>query len=473
MRLTTPLLSLALLVLASCAGSTTHAAPRAGSSAPAARVPNAHDRYARDVLKELIELNTTESAGDTTRAAQAMANRLLAAGFPAGDVQVLGAEARHGNLVARLRGRGTKRPLLLLAHLDVVEANKEDWSFDPFVFREQDGYFYGRGVSDDKDMAAIFVANMVRMKSEGFVPDRDIILALTAGEESGSFNGVRFLLEHHRDRIDAELALNEGGGGEIKGGKYLANEVTTSEKLYTSFELEAKNKGGHSSLPTRDNAIYRLSEALVRVSKFAFPVELNDTTRAYFERLATIERNPDMTAAARGDTAAAARLSESSYFNAALHTTCVATLLAGGHAENALPQSARATINCRILPGVDPARIEETLRTVVADPQVELRRSPHGPPAPPSPLTPEVVQAIESVTQAMWTGVPMLPTMLGGATDCQHLRRAGTACYGLSGEFADIEDVRAHGKDERLLVRSFYEGREFLDRLTRKLAGGR
>jgi len=462
--------AVSLLTIASCAGSTSQAAPRP-STTGAARAPNANDLYAREVLRELIEINTTESTGDTTRAANAVAARLRSAGFAESDVHVLGEEPRHGNLVVRLRGRGTKRPLLLLAHVDVVEAKREDWTFDPFVFREKDGFFYGRGTSDDKDMAAIFVANMVRMKKEGFVPNRDIILALTSGEEESTFNGVHWLLEKHRDLIDAELALNEGGSGEIKRGKYVANEVQTSEKLFTSFEIEAKNKGGHSSLPERDNAIYRLSEALVRLSKFAFPVELNDTTRVYFERLSTIEHDPDMAAVARnGDAAAAARLSERPFYNATLRTTCVATLLAGGHAQNALPQSAKATINCRILPGTDPARVEETLRGVIGDPRVELRRLAHASAAPPSPLTPEFMAAVESITSAMWPGVPALPVMLTAATDGAHLRRAGIACYGLSGEFGDIDDVRAHGKDERVLVRSFYEGREFLDRLVRKLA---
>jgi len=444
------------------------------SSVSGARVPSAQDLAARDLLKELIEINTTESAGDTTRAANAMAAHLRQAGFADADIQLLGEEPRHGNLIARLHGRGKKRPLLLLAHLDVVEAKKEDWSFDPFVFREQDGYFYGRGTSDDKDMAAIWVANMVRMKKDGFVPDRDIVLALTSGEEGCHFNGVYWLLEQHRDLIDAELALNEGGGGQIQHGKYVANEVETTEKVFTSFQIETKNKGGHSSLPERDNAIYRLSEALVRLSKLVFPVELNETTRAYFERVAVIEHNPDMAAVAHtGDAAAAARLSEKAYYNALLHTTCVATLLEGGHAENALPQSARATINCRILPGVDPARVEETLRGALGDPQVELRRRTKTViAAPPSPLAPETMRAVESITQAMWPGVPALPVMLNGATDGALLRNAGIACYGISGEFGDIDDVRAHGKDERVLIRSFYDAREFLDRLVRKLARG-
>jgi acetylornithine deacetylase/succinyl-diaminopimelate desuccinylase-like protein len=284
---------------------------------------------------------------------------------------------------------------------------------------------------------------------------------------------VRWLLERHRDLVDAELALNEGGGGEIKAGKYLANTVQTSEKVYLSFELEVKNKGGHSSIPERENAIYRLADALGRLSKFTFPVELNETTRAYFQRLSAVEHDADMAAVAKDDAAAAERLSRRPLYNALLRTTCVATELAGGHAENALPQSARATVNCRILPGSDPSRVEAALRGAIADEQVLLRRRQDAAPSSPSPLTPELMGAIEGITRAMWPGVPVLPVMATGATDGAHLRRAGIACYGVSGEFGDIDDVRAHGRDERIIARSFYESREFLDRLVRKLAGGR
>jgi len=468
--------SLAVLV-ASCMGTAPQAAPRSGA-ATAAGTPTADNIVARDVLKELVEINTTESVGDMTRAANAVAARLKAAGFPAGDVQVLGEDARHGNLVARLRGKAnaTKRPILLLAHLDVVEAKREDWSFDPFVFREEGGYFYGRGVSDDKDMASIWVANLLRMKRERFVPDRDIIVALTTDEEGGPANGVDWLLANHRELVDAAYALNEGGGGEIKNGKYLANELQTSEKLFASYEIEARNKGGHSSIPPRDNAIYRLANALVRVGAFEFPVELNDTTRAYFDRMAAKEGSADMKAVTRSppDPAAAARLSATPYYNALLRTTCVATMATAGHAENALPQSAKATVNCRILPGVDPKAVEASLRAAVNDPDVTVRPvRDQTLPSSPSPLVPEVLVPVERITRAMWPGVPVVPTMSTGATDGARLRRVGIPCYGVSGEFADVDDVRAHGKDERLGVRQLYEGQEFLYRLVKELAGAR
>src|SRR5436190_1844154 len=263
-----------------------------------------NDQRAREILKELIEINTTDTpGGNVTRAADAVAARLKAAGFPAGDMQVLGPDPRKGNLVARLRGTGAAKPLLLLAHLDVVEAKREDWSFDPFTFLEKDGFFYGRGTSDDKSMAAQFVANLIRLKEEGFTPDRDLILALTADEEGGAFNGVDWLVKNHRDLIDAEFAINEGGGGTLRAGKYLTNEIQASEKVFQDFHLEVTSSGGHSSLPVKDNAIYRLSAGLARLAAFDFPVELNEVTRGYFERSATVQSDPtlaaDMRAVAR------------------------------------------------------------------------------------------------------------------------------------------------------------------------------
>src|SRR5438552_11443032 len=310
------------------------------------------DARALEIFRELIEINTTDSVGGTTKAAEAMAARLKAAGFAASDVQVLGPDARKGNLIARYRGTGARRPVLLLAHLDVVEAKREDWSFDPFVFLEKDGFFYGRGTTDDKAMAAQFVANLIRLKEEGYTPDRDLILALTADEEGGNFNGVDWLVKNHRELIDAEFAINEGGGGNMRKGKYLTNEVQASEKVFQDFRLEVTNPGGHSSLPVKDNAIYHLSEGLARLSTFEFPVQLNEVTRAYFERSAAVEADPkvaaDMRAVAKStpDLAAAARLSaQLPYWNAMMRTTCVATMLAGGHATNALPQLATANVN--------------------------------------------------------------------------------------------------------------------------------
>jgi acetylornithine deacetylase/succinyl-diaminopimelate desuccinylase-like protein len=435
---------------------------------------SAEDALAREIFEELIEINTTDSAGDNTRAAEAMARRLRDAGFPESDVRVLGPHPRKGNLVARLRGSGKRAPVLLLAHIDVVEALPSDWSFDPFTFLEQEGYFYGRGTSDDKGMAAIWIANLIHMKREGFLPDRDLIVALTADEEGGRFNGVQWLLEHHRDLIDAAYCLNEGGGGQLKDGKKLSNSVQLSEKLFQSFSLEATNPGGHSSRPRKDNAIYQLSSALVAISEYEFPVELDEITSAYFEKMSALdggESSRDMLGVARSaDPGAAARLSTSPYYNAVLRTTCVATQLQGGHAENALPQTARATVNCRIFPGSDPKDIQRTLEGVIADEAVRLAPLSPANPSLPSPLLPEVMGAIERITEEMWPGVPVVPTMSTGATDGLYLRNAGIPTYGVSGIFGDVDDARAHGKDERVLVASFYEGREFLYRLMTALS---
>lgn len=434
-----------------------------------------HEQRARAIFKELIEIKTTEPEG-TTRAAEAMAARLLAAGFAASDVQVLGPNARKGNLVARLRGRDpSAKPLLLLAHLDVVEADPEDWTLPPFTFLERDGFFYGRGTSDDKDEAAVYVANLIRLKEEGFVPGRDIVLALTADEEGGPDNGVRWLLEHHRDLIDAAFALNEGGGGALKDGRRLSNNVQASEKVYQSYRLEVTNPGGHSSLPTKDNAIYRLATALVRLAAYEFPIALNEVTRAFFARTAAIE-TPEVAEAIRrilanpGDGEAAAVLAGLPHYNARLRTTCVATMLEGGHAENALPQRARATVNCRILPGHAPEDVQRALVGVVADPHVSVTPLNAAQPSPPSPLAPEVLGVIERITEELWPGVPVIPTMSTGATDALYLRRAGIPVYGVSGIFYDVDDVRAHGQDERIRVASFYEGLEFLYRLIKALA---
>ena len=303
-----------------------------------------HDVRAREIFKQLVEINTTDSVGSTTLAAEAMAARFTAAGFVDADVGVFTPSPRKGNLVVRYRGAGARRPLLLLAHLDVVEAKREDWSFDPFTLTEKDGYLYGRGTADDKTMAAVFVANLIRLKSEGYVPSRDIILALTADEEGGRFNGVQWLIANHRDLIDAEFAINEGGGGVMRKGRYVTNEVQAEEKVYQDIRLEVHNTGGHSSLPLKDNAIYRLSAGLARLSAFEFPVQLNDITRAYFSRAAAAQADAqtraDMLAVSRVPTnlKAAARLSaQTAYFNALLRTTCVATRLDAGHALNALP----------------------------------------------------------------------------------------------------------------------------------------
>jgi len=436
-----------------------------------------NDQRARDIFKELIEINTTDSVGSVTKGAEAMAARLKAAGFADSDIKLLGPDPRKHNLVARYHGSGARRPILLLAHLDVVEARREDWSFDPFTFLEKDGYFYGRGTTDDKAMAAQFVANVIRLKQEGFAPDRDLILALTADEEGGNFNGVDWLVKNHRDLIDAEFAINEGGGGTMRNGKYLTNEVQASEKVFQDFKLEVTNAGGHSSLPVKDNAIYHLSAGLSRLAAFDFPVQLNEVTRAYFERSAAVQADAkvaaDMRAVAKAtpDLEAAARLSALlPYYNAQMRTTCVATRLQGGHANNALPQMASANVNCRILPGVSPNSVKDTLVQVLADPKIKVSFVGEAQPSKPSPLRPDVMSAVESLTKEMFPGVIVVPVMSTGATDGLYLRNGEVPTYGIDGNFGDLEDVRAHGRDERIGVKQFFEGLEFQYRLIKALS---
>ncbi|MBT6210105.1 MAG: M20/M25/M40 family metallo-hydrolase [Woeseia sp.] len=435
-----------------------------------------HQQLAKDFLKELIEIDTTDETGDNTAAAEAMANRLIAAGFPTEDVRVLGPVDKKGNLVARYRGRDSgRKPLLLLAHIDVVAADPADWTLDPFTFIEQDDYYYGRGTTDDKDEAAIYIANLIRLKEEGFQPDRDIIVALTADEESGDHNGVDWLLQNHRELIDAEYALNEGGGGNIKDGIHITNSVQASEKVYVTYILETTNPGGHSSLPVKDNAIYHMADALVRIRNHDFPVSINEVTQMFFERSAELEEG-ELGDAMRGvlqsppDPAAIAYLSGTPHYNSRLRTTCVATRLDAGHADNALPQRARATVNCRVLPGESVGAVQSTLETVIGNNLVTVTEVEAPKLSPPSPLTAEMLGAIEATTEEMWPGVPVIPTMSTGATDGLYLRNAGIPVYGVSGLFGDIDDVRAHGQNERILIKSFFEGQEFLYQLTKTLS---
>jgi acetylornithine deacetylase/succinyl-diaminopimelate desuccinylase-like protein len=437
----------------------------------------AQNQPGRDVLQELIELDTTHSTGDTTRAAEAMAARLQSAGFGASDMKVLGPHPRRGNLVVRYRGAGSRRPLLLLAHLDVVEARREDWSVDPFKLLERDGYFYGRGTGDDKSMAAIWIANLIRFKQENYRPGRDLIVALTADEESGGdYNGVEWLVKNHKDLIDAEYCLNEGGNGQLKNGKRLLNQVQVAEKATFNVTVEVRNKGGHSSMPPRENAIYRLGRALARLEEFEFPIKLNEVTREFFRRMSTIEtgaaaRDMKAMAGAKPDPEAARRLAASPFYNAQMRNTCVATRLEGGHADNALPQLARAVVNCRLLPGESPDETLRTLKSVIRDDLAEIGVRNWAKLSRPSPLDPAILRSVERATTALWPGVPVVPTMSTGGTDGRDLRNAGIPTYGVSGLFEDIDDIRWHGRDERVAVKAFFEAQEFLYRLTKDLAG--
>lgn len=434
------------------------------------------EAQARAMLEELVEINTTHSVGNTVTAAEAMAKHMRAAGFADEDVTVVENAPRKGNLIVRMRGRSrTQKPILLLSHIDVVEADPKDWTLPPFEFIEKDGIFYGRGVADDKDESAIHLTILLRMKAEGVVPDRDIIVALTADEEGGPENGVKWLLENRRDLVDAAYALNEGGGGRVEEGRRISNDVQASEKKVANFQLEATNSGGHSSVPRPDNAIYALARALARLGDFHFPVHLNEITRAYFTRQAEIvggETGAAMRAVLRDerDAAATAVLAKDPAHNSRLRTTCVATMLDGGHAANALPQRARATVNCRILPDESADAVRATLERVVADTGVKVTFLRPAQDSPPSPLTADLLRTFEQTTAEMWPGMPVVPTMSTGATDGLYLRRAGIPVYGISGLF--YENPNAHGMNEHVSAKAFYEGLEFMYRLVRKLSAG-
>jgi acetylornithine deacetylase/succinyl-diaminopimelate desuccinylase-like protein len=440
-------------------------------------------RQMREVYRELVEINTTESSGSCTLAAQAMGARLRKAGLPAADVQVLVPPGgpKKGNLVARLRGNGAKKPLLLLAHIDVVEAKREDWKRDPFKLIEEDGYFYARGASDDKAMAAAFVANLMRYRAEKYTAERDIVLALTCDEEiiPSSYNGAEFLLKNHRALLDAEIALNEGGGGQLdKSGKRVRLTIQAGEKVFQSYRLEVTNPGGHSAQPRRDNALYDLARGLARLGDFEFPAKLLPVTRASFARMGTIlsgQVAEDMKAVAADppDGAAIERLSRSPSYNAQLRTTCVATMAEAGEATNSLPQRARAVVNCRVLPGESVAEVRSTLQRVLDNERISV--TPMGEPvlSPPAPLDDRILGPVQSIAAAMWPGVPLVPTMSAGATDSRFFNNAGIPTYGISGMFNEPESSGVHGLNERLPVRSLYEGQEFLYRLVKALAGGR
>ena len=448
-----------------------------GSSVIAADALNAQQQRALAIYKELVEINTTTETGDTARAADAMAARLRAAGFAAADVQVFKPAPRKGNLVARLRGTGARKPVLLLAHIDVVPANPDDWSTDPFRFTEIAGYYYGRGTADDKYMASALIANLIRYKEEGFRPDRDIIVALDTDEEilDRDGYGISWLIKNQRPLIDAEFALNEGGGVGVKNGKTIRNSVQTMEKVSMSWRLEVKDRGGHSSVPRRDNAIYHLADGLSRLAKFNFPLNLNATTRASFEATAKLE-SPQTAADIRSvlsdrpEPSSLNRLYANPAYNAQLHTTCIPTMLQGGHAYNALPQAASAIVNCRIMPGESVEGVKATLTRVVADERITFNELDRPIISQPSALSGEIRAAIEKTSEEIFPGVPVVPIMGNGATDGSYLRNAGIPTYGNTGLAGDVDDVRSHGQDERVAKASFFQGQDYLYRLVKRLA---
>jgi len=450
---------------------------------------SAYQQLSRDIFRQLIEINTTDSVGSTTVAAEAMAKRLRDAGFADKDVVVLGPNPRKGNMVARLHGMGAHKPILFMGHLDVVEARREDWTYDPFQFLEKDGYFYGRGTQDMKAGDAVLITTFIRLKKEGYTPDRDLILMLTADEEGGLSNGADWLVKHHRDLVDAEFAINHDGGGVYTvHGKPLLVSVDATEKLYGDYELKATNPGGHSSLPVPDNAIYHIANALARLERYRFPLELNEITRAYLEKTAGVAppaMAADMRAALKPapDAEAVARLSADPINNSTLHTTCVATRLDAGHANNALPQMARANVNCRILPGHSKEEIRQELIRVFADPAITVRyvadngqasdTAPDRTPAKPEPMRADVLKPLEKIADRMWPSAPVVPTMATGASDAIYTNPAGIPTYGVSGIAVDLHDIRAHGRDERVRVQSFYDGVAVYYLYVKALSGGR
>jgi len=433
----------------------------------------------RGLYQELVNIDTSMATGSCTRAAEAMATRLRAAGYSDADMRVIVPEnaPNDGNLVAVLHGRSDAHAILLLAHIDVVDAHREDWQRDPFTLVEENGYFYGRGASDDKAMASVWADLMIRLKQEHYRPNRTIRMALTCGEEtSDRVNGVEYLLAHNRDWLQADFALNEGAGGTLdERGRRIALNIQAGEKIHQVFQLEVTNPGGHSSRPVPENAIYRLSAALTRLSQFAFPLEINPVVQAYFQRMAPIvggERGAAMAVLGRDPTnaPAAATLSRDASLNALMRTTCVATMLNAGHAANALPQRADATLSCRIMQGHTPEEIQAQLQQAINDPQIAISilKRRDGSQAP--PLTPQIMAPVEHVAGRMWRGVPIIPLMTPGATDGRYLNTAGIPTYGLSGMFSAEGETNAHGLNEKIRVRSLYEGRDFLNAVVREYA---
>ena len=452
---------------------------------------SAEDRtLAREIFKQLIEINTTDTPkGNVTAATAAMQKRFLDAGFPAEDVHLVGPDERKQNLVVRLRAEGApaEKPALFLCHMDVVEALPSDWHTNPFQFVEKDGYYYGRGTQDMKDSDAALVATFLRLHREGFKPKRDLILALTADEEGGKFNGARWLVQQHRELVDAAFVINpDAGGVELDHGRVVVADVEATEKVYSDFQITAMNAGGHSSRPRPDNAIYELTTALNKLEAYTFPFEMNEVTRSYFTLLARQETGQtaaDMQAilATPPDLAAAARLSAEPSFNANFRTTCVATRLKAGHANNALAQTAQANVNCRIFPGHSPEEVRQQLIGIFGDSKLTVKfvsdsgevsdtapeRKAMVPPAP----IPEVFTPLTRLTEAIWPGTPVTPVMENGASDSIYFAQAGIPCYGYSAIALERDDDRAHGQDERLPVDSYWKSLDFFYSFLKALGG--
>jgi acetylornithine deacetylase/succinyl-diaminopimelate desuccinylase-like protein len=444
---------------------------------PGPQPPQDNKQLAHDIFKQLVEIHSSDTIG-TKEIADAIAARLLGGGFAKSDIHIL-PEEKYPNqvsVVVRYQGKGKGKPILWNCHIDIVDARPEDWTLPPFKFTEKDGYFYGRGTSDMKDQDAAVLATLLRLRHEGFVPDRDIIVAFTADEEGDwAQDGMRYLMDHHRDLVDAGLAINpDGDSGEIISNGRADFGVETSQKIYVTYTLTETNKGGHSSEPRPDNAIYQLANALVRFSKYQFPLKTNATTRLYFERMATQQsgqRKADYLTLAKEplDLAAAQRLTADIPLNAILHSTCVATMLNAGVQENALPARAVATVQCRIMPDETAAGTKATIEQVIADPSIKVGVLGQVITAPESPPSPAVFKKLETVVHSMWPGVAIVPSMSAGASDSLFTRNGGIPSYGVSGSWIDIHDIRAHGRDERREEHAFYESVEFTHRLMQEL----
>jgi acetylornithine deacetylase/succinyl-diaminopimelate desuccinylase-like protein len=470
--------------LAALAALSPLAVPAAGAVAPTADA--AYDTLAHDIFRQLIEIDTSDSTGNDTAAAEALAQRFRAAGFPAADLSLLGPNDRKKNLVVRLHGSGAHKPVLLIGHLDVVEARREDWTVDPYKLIEKDGFYYGRGAIDMKDGDAVMAAALIRMKQEGFRAGRDIIAAFTADEEGGCCNGVSWLLKNHRGLIDAEFVLNQDDWSVMaEHGVPRVARLIAAEKLYSDYQLSVTNRGGHSSVPRPDNAIYQLARGLTRLARFQFPFELNGVNRGYFEQMAREvakgQEADDMRAVLKDppDAQAIARLSRDPDNLSMTRTTCIATRLAGGHANNALPQRAEALVNCRIFPGHTKEQIRRTLIAVLNDPQITVRyvaddgsifdRATDEQAVTPAPLRPDVMRSLTALSRTAWPQARVIPILDPGASDAKYTLNAGLPTYTFGGVAVDRDDVRAHGRDERLAVAEFYKWNRFFYRYVAEL----